>query len=228
MILITKYQLRHQNIQDSLQESAGVDLCRHGVEHYQRTFYMHHFTTTTMMPSFRLLWTFAVTLLLLPTCSYCLSFSRVPTRIRSSFSLAAVSQSQVAALDGAEWTSLQLHLMASNQIPRGRLSEVGRMTIITGTLPKTNERVVGIQAESDENDDTISLDESTFLYKDSMATIPKQVKEQDAMTTLLASLVGVHCALPAVEEIAGSNDDSFVSGKVVVVGGSDYACFAAE
>lgn len=101
------------------------------------------------------------------------------------------------------------------------------MTIITGTLPKTNERVVGIQAE-DTDDDTISLDDSTFLYKDSMATIPKQVKEQDAMTTLLASLVGVHCVLPAVEEIGGSDSDSFVSGKVVVMGGSDYACFAAE
>jgi len=150
------------------------------------------------------------------------SSTRRTTPPYSSLPLAAVSQSQVAALDGAEWVSLQMHLMERHQIPRGRFSDVGSMTIVTGTTDN-NERVVGIQADStSENEDTIALDGSTAIYKDSMATIPPKVSEQDAMTTLLGALVGVHCVLPKVEHVGGSDHDSFVSGKVRVT--CDESC----
>jgi thiol-disulfide isomerase/thioredoxin len=135
----------------------------------------------------------------------------------------------VAALDGAEWISLQWHLMERNVISRGRFSQVGSMTVVTGTNGK--ERVVGIQAPSqNEETTTIKLNEDTHIYKSSMATIPPSVSDQTAISTVLGALVGVHCVLPKLQHLGGSDDgdDSFVSGKVVVVGKSDYACFAAR
>lgn len=130
-----------------------------------------------------------------------------------SSALAAVSQTQVAALDGAEWTSLQLHLLEESLLETPhRLSEIGTMTIVTG-ISSNQERIVGIQATNDD-EDTIALDKSTKIYKNSMATIPKRISDHDAMTTLLGALVGVHCALPKVSDVGGGSD-SLVSGKVM-------------
>ena len=48
-----------------------------------------------------------------------------------------------------------------------------------------------------------------------------------AVMAMIAALTGVQCTLPRVEGVGGA-DVSMVSGKVVILGGSDYACFAAE
>jgi hypothetical protein len=61
-----------------------------------------------------------------------------------------------------------------------------------------------------------------------MAIIPKQVSDQDAISTLVGSLVGIHCTLPTLEQVGGAPGENFVSGKVVVVGSNDYACFCSE
>ena len=143
-------------------------------------------------------------------------------------SLAAVSQSQVAALDGAEWISLQCHLMERNLLPRGRFSKVGSMTIVTGTTTDSKERIVGIQAPANQNEETtIPLNEETYIYKSSMATIPPNVSDQTAISTVLGALVGVHCVLPKVEHVGGgtNEDDSFVSGKVLNI--NEYTVYSS-
>ena len=158
------------------------------------------------------------TVLLLFPSTICHALSPPSTRRKQlTLSLAAVSQSQVAALDGAEWISLQWHLMERNVISRGRFSQVGSMTVVTGTNGK--ERVVGIQAPSqnEETTTTIKLNEDTHIYKSSTATIPPSVSDQTAISTVLGALVGVHCVLPKLQHLGGSDDedDSFVSGKVL-------------
>lgn len=171
------------------------------------------FDTITMTAAMCLLFT---VLLLFPS-TICHALSPPSTRRKQlPLSLAAVSQSQVAALDGAEWISLQWHLMERNVISRGRFSQVGSMTVVTGTNGK--ERVVGIQAPSqNEETTTIKLNEDTHIYKSSMATIPPSVSDQTAISTVLGALVGVHCVLPKLQHLGGSDDgdDSFVSGKVL-------------
>ena len=132
----------------------------------------------------------------------------------SLLQLAAVSSSQLAALDGAEWASLQAILMEQDKIPRGEFTDFGTMTLVTGTT-KDKKRVVGIQAAaSGGGGETVSLDAETHVYADSMATIPSKMSDQDAISTLWASLVGVHCILPRCDHVGGSENESFVSGKV--------------
>jgi hypothetical protein len=147
------------------------------------------------------------------------------TRSRSSSKLAAVSQTQLAAMDGAEWASLQAFLVEEG-VEIGKLSQIGYMTVVTGTTEE-QKRVVGIQALSGTSDAVVSLDKKTVIYACSMANIPKNVSDQDAITTLVGSLVGIHCPLPRLEKVGGASS-GFVSGKVVVVGSSDYACFCSE
>lgn len=147
------------------------------------------------------------------------------TRSRSSSKLEAVSQRQLAAIDGAEFASLQAFLMGEG-VEIGKFSQIGYMTVVTGTTEE-QKRVVGIQALSGTNDTVVSLDSKTDIYACSMANIPKSVSDQDAISTLVGSLVGIHCPLPKLEKVGGASS-GFVSGKVVVVGSSDYACFCSE
>ena len=131
---------------------------------------------------------------------------------------------------------------------------VGCLTLVTGTTTTTAEsrRVVGVQKLEDDGNNTttssststsnekdngydgntISLGDNVHIYKHTAATIPKHISDHDALSTAAASLVGIHCALPnRVEHVGGSalsDADVFYSGRVVVLGGNDLACFFAE
>lgn len=50
------------------------------------------------------------------------------------------------------------------------------------------------------------------------------------MATYIAGISTIHAVLPKVEQVGGSDDTTIATGdaKVVVVGGNDLACFAAE
>ena len=56
------------------------------------------------------------------------------------------------------------------------------------------------------------------------------MSDNDALSTAAAAVVGVHCALPRVGGVGGSDNsnDVFYSGKAVIIGGNDYACFLAD
>jgi len=93
---------------------------------------------------------------------------------------------------------------------------------------KTSEgiRVVGVQQVGLEEGGVV-LSDQVRLFPQSVAKIPSHVTDKEAMATLQVSLAGVHCVLPRMK-IGGSQDEGFVSGKVVIMGGSDYACFCAR
>ena len=163
---------------------------------------------------------------------------------RRSVSLQAVSKQKLSLIDGPELSSLQSFLFQEgtieenplNRLPRGNenRNNVGFMNIATGTIKDDGRQVVGIVAPPGSNidndeEDFVCLDEKTFLFSDSIADIPTGVSEDDAIATLSASLTGVHCAIPRLQRVGGGDDsDGQVFGKVVVVGGSDYAAFLAE
>lgn len=65
------------------------------------------------------------------------------------------------------------------------------------------------------------------VYTHTMAAIPSKVSDADAMSTAAAAVVGIHCAIPKVEEVGGG-DEVFYSGKAIVMGGNDYAVFLAD
>ena len=104
----------------------------------------------------------------------------------------------------------------------------------------SGKRVVGVEVASgtsgdDSSDEdgkipsaAISLGGGVNLHKDSVAIIPDTISDADAMATMMASLSAVHCALPMSENVGGSADASIISGKAVVVGGGEYATFAAD
>jgi len=143
--------------------------------------------------------------------------------------------------------------------------QVGLLTFVVGTTTTISNndssgrrcRVVGVEKvknnankndDDDENNDqydTISLTDEVRIYKHTMATIPSNISDMDALSTAAATVVGVHCAIPKVEDIGGgssgllaaaqeTNDNSnidtsiFYSGKAVVLGGNDYAIFIAN
>ncbi|CAB9520557.1 expressed unknown protein [Seminavis robusta] len=109
------------------------------------------------------------------------------------------------------------------------------MTVVAGTRDDTGDRIVGVMAgkSSGDYDDEdllpkVSLKESNLqVYEHSAAKIGKGIQDQDALNTMIAAFTGIHCTAPRVEGVGGAKD-SMVSGKVVVLGGNDYACFAAE
>lgn len=140
-----------------------------------------------------------VVLLVLPS----LVISLAPTT-----GLASVSQRREAVLDGAEWASVRRILR-----PQDSRTACGRMTVVAGTSLDSDVRVVGIEAPA--SDGTFA----SAVYKESIAEIPRNIKDDVAISTLVASLSSIHCALPT---------DAGADPKVVVVGGSDFACFAAR
>lgn len=160
--------------------------------------------------------------------------------------LSVVSQKRQAVLDGAEWASVQNQL----QLPP---SLVGIMTVVTGTtIDEDNNgdntkktRVVGIEAPWGGRDDDdelldagaaaaaastiVALSPDCYLYKNSIAKIPTRISDDVAISTFVAALAPIHCALPKASHVGGSNSEfSITNGKVVVVGGSEYACFVAR
>lgn len=164
--------------------------------------------------------------------------------------LNAVSKRQVSVLDGAELYSVESFLAAEENgsnndkpPPRSGLARLGFLTVVAGTVADEGEgdndakflgkRVVGVEipagaSSEDSKSSGISLGGGVNLHKDSVATIPDAISDADAIATMMASLSAVHCALPISENIGGSSDATIISGKAVVVGGGEYATFAAD
>ena len=155
--------------------------------------------------------------------------------------LHSVSKRQVAIIDGAEVNSIDsfLRIDSDKQLSPRNTSpvvpkRVGYVTVSAGTEDDKGRRVVGIEVASDGDgtDDvsSLSLGNGVRLYLESIASIPSGVSDDDAISTLIASLAGVHCALPRAENVGGDGGEggTFAGGKVVVLGGGDYAVFAAE
>jgi hypothetical protein len=157
--------------------------------------------------------------------------------------LTSVTNKQVVVYDGAELRAIE-HFLGQNEhvigtktssrITYSRGNRIGIMSVVTGTLGASNRRVVGVQVSPlVKSDETLWLDETTGLYLDSVAYIPKSVSDSAAIATYVSSLVSVHCTLPRVKEVGGSINicsdvDDFIGGRVVVVGGSNFAVFAAR
>mmetsp|Transcript_23009 Transcript_23009/g.49798 ORF Transcript_23009/g.49798 Transcript_23009/m.49798 type:complete len:572 (+) Transcript_23009:141-1856(+) len=156
-----------------------------------------------------------------------------PTSLQSTVtSLNAVAQRQSFIIDGGELQSFLLHNNGASAAAGGRNSQqAGCLTLVTGTTDESpSRRVVGVEKSNDNDQssyDTVSIG-NVQVYKHTMATIPDKVSDGDAMSTAAATVVGIHCAIPKVEEVGGSVDAVFYSGKAVVLGGNDYACFLAD
>jgi hypothetical protein len=130
-------------------------------------------------------------------------------------SLKSADKSQLAILDGAEWASVQGILRKEKRL--SATTKYGYMKVVTGRN-EDNERVIAMQSVNDNEN---------VVYKDSMAVIPSKISEADAISTYVSSLCAIHAVLPKAEQVGGS-DETIVAGKVVVMGSSEFACFAAE
>jgi len=165
-----------------------------------------------------------------------------------STQLNALKKTQTAIYDGAEFISITSFLLTESN-PRLVLEEsqngtddickiqniiptekAGYLTWVVGTDPVTNARILAIQASSstatatETNNELTLIDKSknTWVYTDSIATIPKSVNDNDAISTASAALCGAHCG------IANNVNVERGDGKVVILGGGDYACFIAK
>jgi hypothetical protein len=100
------------------------------------------------------------------------------------------------------------------------------MNIIVGRGSEDNNcRVVAMQCMEDGDG---NKDKNSIVYKDSIARIPDKVSDMDAISTYITSLSTIYCALPKIDNIGGALGESITTGKSVVLGSSDIACFAAE
>ena len=141
-------------------------------------------------------------------------------------------------LDGAEWISVRnrllLQLAQSNDPPPAYARTVqGVFTAVTGSVQ--GRRVVGMQVMNSEYltspDDGVGLDQdsSIQLYKESITHIPRGISEDIAAWTLLQSLSIVHCTLPVVPNVGGSEDSEMVKeGRVAIIGSNPLALTAAS
>ncbi len=195
------------------------------------------------------------------------SFVSSTTTTTTTTSRSLVSTSQIAVLDGAEWISFQECWSPkntnTNNIKSKKKKKFGYLNVVVGTIFHMNQnddikdnkqqqqqqqqqRVIGIQAQDNgvggDSNNIIALSSQVGIYRDSMSTIPPNIKDANAISTYLAAM-SVHCCLPKIDNVGGSDrstdGDSSVStsgsssfvipkSKVVVLGGSDFACFAAE
>eukprot|EP00980_Cylindrotheca_fusiformis_P019384 scaffold6661_cov109-Cylindrotheca_fusiformis.AAC.4 len=168
---------------------------------------------------------FSLLLPLLLATSACqgLSLSSSPTATKSmefpTISLQSTGKSQLAILDGGEWTTVQALLQKEGRLSQRTFTKYGYMKLVTG-LNDQNQRVVGMQSGSKDNES---------VYQDSVAVIPDKVSEMDAIATYIASFAAIHCALPPnAKHIGGGTDSVSIEGKTVILGSSELACFAAE
>lgn len=131
-----------------------------------------------------------------------------------TLNLQSISFRQLAILDGGEWASIR-NLRNYETAPS---SDYGYMNIAVGK-DESDQLVMGIQVPSQSNQ----------IYKASVVRIPpKGVSTSEAISTFIAGFMAVHAVLPQVEGVGGSNDTLATGGKVVVLGGNDLACFAAQ
>jgi len=169
--------------------------------------------------------------LLLPIATEALQTSS----LRRSFptSLQAVSQRRTFIFDGGELESFLLHGNTGESTGSTAATKVGSLTLVTGsTQEDPSQRIVAVQTNNNDinaNYETVSMGD-VDVYAHTIATIPQKVSEADALSTAAAALVGIHCAIPKVGGVGGSDNsnDVFYTGKAVVVGGNDYACFVAD
>jgi len=174
---------------------------------------------------------FAHLVLLLPIATKALQTSS----LRRSFptSLQAVSQRRTFIFDGGELESFLLHGNTGESTGSAAATKVGSLTLVTGsTQEDPSQRIVAVQTNTNDinaNYETVSMGD-VDVYTHTIATIPQKVSEADALSTAAAALVGIHCAIPKVGGVGGSDNsnDVFYTGKAVVVGGNDYACFVAD
>jgi hypothetical protein len=153
---------------------------------------------------------------------YALTSTSVTTMMTyPTTTLSSIGKSQLAVLDGGEWISVQSILQEERKPASSRRrTKYGYMNVVTGKDDK-NRRVVAMQC-LDATDNT-----EKKVYQDTIAVIPSQISEEDAISTFIMSLSCVHCALPKLENVGGGGD-SVATGRAVVLGSSDVACFAAE
>ena len=182
------------------------------------------------------------------------SVGTVSANYRQSLELYGITKSQTAVLDGSSFNALDLFLAAEGKLTGSKPSRSntknrhGYCSVITVKL-SNNKRVIGIKVDhaattNSESLETVSIENGVEIYKDSMATIPDSISDDDAISTCVASLAAIHCAIhdpirpddKIVQNVGGSTE-TFVSAietvtlqnkKAVVVGGSDYASFVAE
>lgn len=160
------------------------------------------------------------------TSAYLTNNSPISSRQSTSFQAARTKD---VVYDGPEWTSIQDSLGLKTSSPT---TSYGKMTVVVGVRQDSGDKIVGVVADSG-GADTVSLQGSNLhVYSESTAKLPSSgVKDEEAMNTMIAALTGVECTLPRVEGVGGSlvsEENSMVSGKVVILGGSEYACFAAK
>lgn len=131
--------------------------------------------------------------------------------------LKTIDQRQLAILDGAEWASIQALSKNNGISSTNKRTKYGYMNVVVGK-DSTGSTIVGMQFN----------DELFEIYEESAAKVPTGIKAEDALATYIASLSTIHAVLPRSENVGGSSDNVIISGKVVVVGSSELACFAAE
>lgn len=147
-----------------------------------------------------------------------------------------ITNRQIGILDGSELAGLNEFMSGKGKddndkdVGEGHLvnnnkNNFGIIRFITGTttIDGVDRRVIGIESsDSENNSDNLGIP---------LATIPDKVSDMDAISTAMASIVAVHCCVPTVSQVGGSDDSSgteFVSGKAVVMGSGEYACYAAR
>jgi hypothetical protein len=149
----------------------------------------------------------------------CQALTSPSTSVSTSYptkSLLSVGKSQLAVLDGGEWNSVQTILRDEWKTTP---TKYGYMKVVAGR-DEENRRVVAMQCLGDDNNMNI-------VYHDTVAVIPDKISDDDAIATYVTAFSCVHCALPRLENVGGGQD-SIATGKAVVLGCSDLACFAAN
>ncbi|GFH51760.1 hypothetical protein CTEN210_08236 [Chaetoceros tenuissimus] len=173
-------------------------------------------------------------------------------KITKAFQLDAVSRELVGMIDGSNYNALELFTAAEGNSVLKDVSvkgeKIGIIKIVAGSTDENpKERIVGVAVDPDStNVETVRISSKNggiHLQKDSVAVVPRRISDEDAMSTLFASLTGVHCAFHdpirndgrVVEGVGGSNDDFMVSSdmdtegkKVVILGGGEYSCFITD
>jgi len=186
----------------------------------------------TMTPRIKAMGLLAHLVLILPTATKALQTSSFIRRSNPTSSLQAVSQKRTFIIDGGELESFLLH---GGESIGTATNKVGSLTLVTGTTQEDpSQRIVAVQTNNNDNNaaanyETISMGD-VDVYAHTIANIPPKVTDSVALSTAAASLVGIHCAIPKVGGVGGSDNsnDVFYTGKAVVVGGNDYACFVAD
>ena len=139
-------------------------------------------------------------------------FQGAAIRCRGPSELQAVTKRQTYIYDGGE---LQSFLISNDLFnANSRQARVGSITFVTGTTADDSRRIIGVEEIGGEDSREVTSLGETCVYSDTVAEIPGRVSDEDALATASASVVGIHCSLPRVEEVGGSAGDVFYSGKV--------------